>query len=139
MLVEELLGQARLAADLGRETVRANLTAAWGSFEASKLTILSFQAQVRANEIALNGVREEAKVGQRTTLDVLNAQQTLLNARVNLVSAQRDQVVYSYGLLSAVGQLSAITLGLRVAAYDPSLHYDQVKGKWIGTRTPDGN
>ena len=136
---KELLGQARLAADLGRETVRANLTAAWGSFEASKLTILSFQAQVRANEIALNGVREEAKVGQRTTLDVLNAQQTLLNARVNLVSAQRDQVVYSYGLLSAVGQLSAITLGLRVATYDPSLHYDQVKGKWIGTRTPDGN
>jgi outer membrane protein len=72
-------------------------------------------------------------------LDVLNAQQTLLNARVNLVSAQRDQVVYSYGLLSAVGQLSAMTLGLRVATYDPALHYDQVKGKWIGTRTPDGN
>ncbi len=136
---KEQLGQARLAADLTRETVRANVTSAWGSFEASKLTILSFQAQVRANEIALNGVREEAKVGQRTTLDVLNAQQTLLNSRVNLVSAQRDQVVYSYGLLSAVGQLSATTLGLRVTAYDPSLHYDQVKGKWIGTRTPDGN
>jgi outer membrane protein len=87
----------------------------------------------------LNGVREEAKVGQRTTLDVLNAQQTLLSSRVNLVTAQRDQVVYSYNLLSATGQLSAVTLGLRVPNYDPTLHYDQVKGKWIGTRTPDGN
>ena len=136
---KEQLGQARLNADLQREAIRSATTAAWGSFEASKLVILSYQAQVRANEIALNGVREEAKVGQRTTLDVLNAQQTLLNARVSLVTAQRDQVVYSYNLLSATGQLSALTLGLRVANYDPSLHYDQVKGKWIGTRTPDGN
>ena len=136
---KEQLGQARLNADLQRETIRSLTTSAWGSFETSKLTILSYQAQVRANEVALNGVREEAKVGQRTTLDVLNAQQTLLSSRVNLVTAQRDQVVYSYNLLSATGQLSAATLGLRVPNYDPTLHYDQVKGKWIGTRTPDGN
>ena len=136
---KEQLGQARLNADLQRESIRSLATAAWGSFETSKLTILSYQAQVRANEIALNGVREEAKVGQRTTLDVLNAQQTLLISRVSLVTAQRDQVVYSYNLLSTTGQLSALTLGLRVANYDPSLHYDQVKGKWIGTSTPDGN
>ncbi len=136
---KEQLGQARLNADLQRETIRSLTTSAWGSFETSKLTILSYQAQVRANEVALNGVREEAKVGQRTTLDVLNAQQTLLSSRVNLVTAQRDQVVYSYNLLSATGQLSAVTLGLRVPNYDPTLHYDQVKGKWIGTRTPDGN
>ena len=136
---KEQLGQARLNADLQRESIRSLTTSAWGSFETSKLTILSYQAQVRANEIALNGVREEAKVGQRTTLDVLNAQQTLLSARVNLVTAQRDQVVFSYNLLSATGQLSAATLGLRVPNYDPTLHYDQVKGKWIGTRTPDGN
>lgn len=136
---KEQLGQARLNADLQRESIRSLTTSAWGSFETSKLTILSYQAQVRANEIALNGVREEAKVGQRTTLDVLNAQQTLLSARVNLVTAQRDQVVFSYNLLSATGQLSAATLGLRVPTYDPTFHYDQVKGKWIGTRTPDGN
>ena len=133
------MGQARLNADLQRESIRSQATSAWGSFETSKLTILSYQAQVRANEIALNGVREEAKVGQRTTLDVLNAQQTLLSSRVNLVTAQRDQVVYSYNLLSAIGQLSVATLGLRVPNYDPTLHYDQVRGKWIGTRTPDGN
>ena len=94
---------------------------------------------MRANEIALEGVREEAKVGQRTTLDVLNAQQTLLNSRVSLVTAQRNQVVASYALLAATGQLSAATLALRVMTYDPTLHFDQVKDKWFGTRTPDGN
>ena len=136
---KETLGQARLAADVQRETVRSAVIAAWGAFQTTKLQIQSYQAQVRANEIALEGVREEAKVGQRTTLDVLNAQQTLLNSRVSLVTSQRDQVVASYGLLAASGQLSAATLGLRVDAYDPTLHFDQVKNKWIGTRTPDGN
>ena len=136
---KETLGQARLAADVQRETVRSAVVAAWGGFQTTKLQIQSYQAQVRANEIALEGVREEAKVGQRTTLDVLNAQQTLLNSRVSLVTAQRDQVVASYLLLAASGQLSASTLGLRVNTYDPTLHFDQVKNKWIGTRTPDGN
>ena len=70
---------------------------------------------------------------------MLNAQQTLLNSRVSLIGAQRDQVVNSYALLAAVGRLSSTTLGLGVVAYDPSIHFDQVKGKWIGTRTPDGN
>ena len=136
---KEQLGQSRLQVDLQRETIRSAVVAAWGGFQTTKLTIQSFQAQVRANEIALEGVREEAKVGQRTTIDVLNAQQTLLNSRVSLVTAQRTQVVTSYTLLAAVGKLSAATLGLRVATYDPALHFDQVKGKWIGTRTPDGN
>ena len=136
---KETLGQQRLAADVEREKVRSAVIAAWGSFQTTKLQIQSYQAQVRANEIALEGVREEAKVGQRTTLDVLNAQQTLLNSRVSLVTSQRDQVVASYGLLAASGQLSAATLGLRVDTYDPTLHFDQVKNKWIGTRTPDGN
>ena len=87
---------------------------------------------------ALAGVREEAKVGQRTTLDVLNAQQLLLNARVNLITAQRDRVVGSYALVSATGRLSSATLGLKVDRYDPTIHYDQVKDKWWGVGTPDG-
>ena len=136
---KELVGQARLQADVQRELVRSGVIVAWGGYQTTKLTIQSFQAQVRANEIALEGVREEAKVGQRTTLDVLNAQQTLLNSRVSLVTAQRNQVVASYALLAAAGLLSADTLGLRVTTYDPTLHFDQVKDKWIGTRTPDGN
>jgi outer membrane protein len=136
---KEQLGQARLQADLQRETIRAQVVSAWGAYQNTRLVIQSYQAQVRANEIALNGVREEAKAGTRTTLDVLNAQQLLLTSRANLISAQRDQVVNSYALLAATGRLSAQTLGLRAVVYDPTVHYEQVKDKWIGTRTPDGN
>ena len=90
----------------------------WGQLEAAKANIEATTAQVQAAEIALNGVREEARVGQRTTLDVLNAQQELVNARVALVTAQRDRVVASYTLLAAVGRLSPQVLGLHVPVYD---------------------
>ena len=89
-------------------------------------------------EIALNGVREEARVGQRTTLDVLNAQQVLVNARVALVTAQHDRVVASYTLLASVGRLSPQVLGLAVPVYDPMVHYQQVRDSWVGVRTPSG-
>ncbi|MBV9222333.1 MAG: TolC family protein, partial [Methylobacteriaceae bacterium] len=135
---KEQLGQTRLQVDLQRDIVRAAVVSAWGVYANSKAQIESAQAQVSASEIALNGVREEAKVGQRTTLDVLNAQQTLLNARVSLVTAQHDQVVASYALLSAIGRLSVDVLALRAARYDASIHFDQVKDKWWGLRTPDG-
>ncbi len=135
---KELATQARIQADLQREAVRANVVTSWGLLEASKAAIASNQAAVKAAEIALEGVREEARVGQRTTLDVLNAQQTLLNARVSLVSAQRDRVVASYVVMAAVGRLVANNLHLAVAEYDPTVHFDQVKDKWFGLRTPDG-
>jgi outer membrane protein len=105
---------------------------------AAKAQIQATQAQVSASEIALNGVREEARVGQRTTLDVLNAQQALVNARVSMVTAQRDRVVASYTLLAATGRLSAKVLGLKVIPYDPRVHYHQVRDAWVGVRTPDG-
>jgi outer membrane protein len=135
---KEQFGQARLQADLARDQVRAAVVSSWGVYQNARAVIQAQQAAVKAAEIALNGVREEAKVGQRTTLDVLNAQQALLNVRVNLVSAQRDRVVGSYSVLASAGMLSAQKLGLRVDAYDPTVHYDQVKDKWIGLRTPDG-
>ena len=135
---KEQLSQARLQADLQRDMIRANVVSSFGQLDAAKAVIRSSQAAVRASEIALDGVREEAKVGQRTTLDVLNAQQTLLQSRVNLVSAQRDRVVASYNVLSSVGRLSATTLGLAVITYDPTIHFTQVKDKWGGLRTPDG-
>ena len=91
----------------------------------------STTAQVNSAEIALNGVREEARVGQRTTLDVLNAQQELVNARVALVTAQHDRVVASYTLLAAVGALSMQRLGLNVQVYDPMVHYQQVRDAWV--------
>lgn len=135
---KEQLGQQELSTDLQRDKVRAAVVAAWGLNQNSQGIVKAAKAQVEAAEVALAGVREEAKVGQRTTLDVLNAQQTLLSARVQLVTAQHDQVVNSYNLLSAVGRLSVRTLGIAVAEYDPRTHFDQVKSKWFGVRTPDG-
>jgi len=136
---KEQLGQQQLQTDLQRDQVRAAVVAAWGANQNSAGVVRAAKAQVEASEVALAGVREEAKVGQRTTLDVLNAQQALLNSRVQLVTAQHDQVVNSYTLLSAIGRLSIPTLGLAVAEYDPRVHFDQVKNKWIGLDTPDGN
>ena len=135
---KESLGQARIEADVIREQVRAAIVSAWGSYDASSAVIAAQQAEVQAAQVALAGVREEAKVGQRTTLDVLNQQQLLLNAQATLISAQRDRVVAAYTLLSSVGRLTARDLKLKVAAYDPVVHYDQVRNKWIGTDTPDG-
>jgi outer membrane protein len=135
---KETLGQRRLDLDTARDQVRAQATQAWGQLEAAKAQIDATQAQVAATEIALNGVREEARVGQRTTLDVLNAQQDLVNARVSLVTAQRDRVVASYTVLSATGGLSPQILGLGIQTYDPMVHYQQVRDSWAGVRTPDG-
>jgi len=135
---KELVAQARLQADQQRDAVRASVVSSWGQLETAKSVILSSQAAVKAAEIALNGIREEARVGQRTTFDVLTAQQTLLNARVQLVTAQRDRVVASYTVMAAIGRLTASNLNLTVVAYDPTVHFDQVKDKWIGLRTPDG-
>ncbi|QGM99064.1 TolC family outer membrane protein [Methylocystis parvus] len=135
---KEQLGQARLNADVQRDSVRASVVSSYGLLETAKASIVSGQAAVKAAETALAGVREEAKVGQRTTLDVLNAQQSLLNARVNLVLSQRDRVVASYAALGSIGRLSAGELNLAVSLYDPAIHYDQVRSKWFGVDTPDG-
>jgi outer membrane protein len=135
---KENLAQQRLNLELTRDQTRANTVTAWGQLVAGKAQVASAQSQVTASEIALNGVREEAKAGQRTTLDVLNAQQALVNARVALVTAQHDRVVASYSVLSAVGRLSPIVLKLPTTTYDPSVHYQQVRDSWYGVRTPDG-
>ncbi|AMN41841.1 TolC family type I secretion outer membrane protein [Rhodoplanes sp. Z2-YC6860] len=135
---KELLQQQRVNLDNQRDIQQQNLVQTWGALDAAKAAVLANQTAVNAAEIALNGVREEARVGQRTTLDVLNAQQELVNARVALVSAQRDRVVNSYGVLAAVGGLSPQTLRLDVPIYDPVVHYHQVRDTWAGVRTPDG-
>jgi outer membrane protein len=135
---KETLAQQRLNLETTRDQTRANAVTAWGQLVAGKAQVASAQAQVSASEIALNGVREEAKAGQRTTLDVLNAQQTLVNARVALVTAQHDRVVASYSVLNAIGRLSPQVLNLATTTYDPSVHYQQVRDSWFGVRTPDG-
>jgi outer membrane protein len=130
---KETLGQRQLEADSARFAVRSAIAGAWSQYETANARLKSAKAQIAAAEIALNGVREEAKVGQRTTLDVLISSQNLLGAQVNLVSAQHDRVVASYQVLASVGRLSAARLGLKVASYDPKKHYDASKSRATGT------
>jgi outer membrane protein len=135
---KETLAQQRFNLDTVRDQTRANVVTAWGQLVAGKAQVMSAQSQVTASETALDGVRDEARAGQRITLDVLNAQQALVNARVALVTAQHDRVVASYAVLNAVGRLSPQVLNLAASAYDPSVHYRQVRDNWFGVRTPDG-
>ncbi len=135
---KESVAQQRLNLEQVRDQTRSNVVTAWGQLVAGKAQVASAQSQVSASEIALNGVREEAKAGQRTTLDVLNAQQALVNARVALVTAQHDRVVASYAVLNAIGRLAPQVLGLKTNVYDPSVHYHQVRDSWAGVRIPDG-
>ena len=135
---KEQLGAAKIQVDLARDTVRYNVVAAWGMLQAANASITAYKAQVEASQLALNGVIEEQRVGQRTTLDVLNQQTSLITAQSNLVNAERSRIVGSFQLVAAVGRLDAQHLRLKVAAYDPGAHYEAVKDKWIGLRTPDG-
>jgi len=135
---KEVLDQARIQLDAARDTVREETISAWGTLDAARAQIRAADSETTAQNLVLSGIIEEQKVGQATTLDVLNAQQTLLSARVAFVTAQHDRVVASYTLLAAIGKLNAETLGLDVASYDPVQHYVQVRDKWGGLRTPDG-
>jgi outer membrane protein len=137
-LDKETVGQQRLNVDQVRDQTRANVVQAWGQLQAAKAEVEAAIRQNDASERALNGVRNEAGAGQRTTLDVLNSEQALVNARVSLIVAQHDRVVASYSLLSAVGRLTAQDLRLPVLIYDPMVHYQQIRDAWFGLRTPDG-
>jgi outer membrane protein len=135
---KEALGQARIDTDVNRDRVRQAVAAAWAQYTASQEAAAANRELVAAARLALSGVVEERNVGQRTTLDVLNAQADVTNAQINLVSSERDVVVASYAILSAIGRLSASQLGLQVAIHRPEEHYNAVKDKWFGLRTPDG-
>ncbi|GEO41011.1 outer membrane protein/adhesin transport system outer membrane protein [Skermanella aerolata] len=126
-------GQRRIQIEESRRQVVENAIRAWEGLTTARATIESRQSQVRASEIALEGVRQEALVGSRTTLDTLDSEQELLDARVQLVQAQRNEMVAAFSVLSATGQLSARQLGLKVPFYDHTKHYNQVRGKWWGT------
>ena len=135
---KEEYGLRKVEIDLARDQVRAAVVTAWATVEASREAIAAANEGVEAANIALTGVQEEQRVGQRTTLDVLNQQQELLNARETLVVAQRDLDFASFSLISAMGRLTAEALSLPTPAYDPVEHYQAVKDKWYGVKTPDG-
>jgi len=119
------------------DNVRAAVVSAYSQQEAAIASVAANRTQLRASRLALSGAVEERKVGQRTTLDVLNTQQNVINAQISLVTSEREVVVAGYALLSAVGRLNASKLGLRVKIYQPEDHYIAVKDKWFGLRTPD--
>ncbi|MBK5919692.1 hypothetical protein CCR80_01405 [Rhodothalassium salexigens] len=118
--------------------VYADVRSAWEQFRAARASIESTSSQVSANEIALEGVRQEAAVGSRTTLDVLDAEQELLNSRVELVRAERNQFAAAFALLRAVGLLNAREMALDVEYYDPTYNYRRVKWKHYGFGVTDG-
>lgn len=106
--------------------------AAWSQQQAARAQLASDRTAVESNRIALAGVREEEKVGQRTKLDVLNAEQSFLNAQVNLVLTRRNVIVNDYALLQAIGRLNMQELGGVSEIYDAEEHYFEVRRKWWG-------
>jgi outer membrane protein len=122
-----------------RSETQSLVVAAWSQFVAATAAVESDQTAVDANRIALAGVREEERVGQRTLLDVLNAEQELLNAQVNLVTDQRNLVVASYAVLSAIGRLNAQELGVATLVYDAQEHYHEVRNKWFDINITHGD
>jgi TolC family type I secretion outer membrane protein len=133
---KETLGQSKNLVDSAIRSTSQTATQAWQKLQAARAKIVSFEAAVKANNIAYAGLVEENRVGTRTTFDVLQGQQDLFGSEVSLVNAQHDEAVASYQILAVVGQLTAEQLGLQVKYYNPQVHYDAVKDKWIGTTPP---
>ncbi len=136
---KETLGQRRIEVDQSVDSVRAAVVSAYSQYQGAKASFAANQEQLKAAKLALEGAVEERKVGQRTTLDVLDTQTQVINAQIALANSSRDIKVAGYAILSAIGRLSAKQLGLQVAVYDPKVHKEAVEDKWFGLRTPSGN
>jgi outer membrane protein/adhesin transport system outer membrane protein len=125
-------GAARMTVEQVLRTVEQNAVTAWQGLATTRASIGAYQAAVRANELAADGMRQQVAVGASTVIDLLNTEQTLLNARVNLVKAHHDENVAIFSVLAAVGGLSAQTLKLPVPYYDYEAYYHAVRNKWFG-------
>jgi outer membrane protein len=130
---KQTAGQARVQVDEARRAVIENATSSWETLVTARASIESQQAQVSSAEVALDGVQREASVGSRTVLDVLDQEQELLQARVNLVGSRRDAAVAEFQVKAAMGALNAQVLGLPVEIYDTESNYNKVKDQWWGT------
>lgn len=129
---KDVVRQRQSDLDAIYRSVRQNVTDAWQALVTARSSIEAITEQVRAAEIALDGSRQEALVGQRTTLDVLDQENDLFEAEVDLVSAQRDEIVASYSLKAAVGGLTAKDLDLPVEVYDIDANYNDARSRWFG-------
>ena len=135
---KEITAQSRLVLDQVRNQARTAAVSAWVANEGAKIAVSASESEVKAATVALQGVQREAAGGQRTTVDVLNSQADLIQAKARLIGALRDRVIASYTLLSAVGHLDVKTLNLNTPDYLPEVHYQQVRDAWHGLRTPSG-
>jgi TolC family type I secretion outer membrane protein len=133
---QETVGQRRSQIDDARRQVVQSATQAYENVVANRAKIESLRVAIRAAEIALEGVQQEATVGSRTVLDILNAEQDLFTTRVNLVRAQHDEIVSEFQLVAAIGRLTAVDLRLPVTLYEVDRHYEEVRNKWIGFNSP---
>ena len=115
-----------------RTEQQQTLVASWSQLEAARAQLESDRVAVESNKVALSGVREEEKVGQRTLLDVLNAEQEYLNSQVAWRPTRRNLVVAGYAVIAAMGRLDAAWIGAAAYVYDPVVHYKEVRNKWIG-------
>ena len=129
---KQVVNQRRNDLESVARSVREETTTAWQALVTARSRITSIRAQVEAAEIALEGSQREAEVGQRTTLDVLDQENDLFQAGVDLVQAQRDEIVASYRLKAAVGQLTAPELNLPVDVYDSDAYYQAVRNRLFG-------
>ena len=136
---KEVTAQSRLVLDQVRNQARTAAIGAWVAHEGAKVAVSASESEVRAATVALQGVSKEAQGGQRTTVDVLNSQADLIQAKARLIGAQRDRVIASYTLLSAIGRLDVKNLNLNTPDYLPEVHYHQVRDAWHGLRTPSGH
>lgn len=133
---KENVNRIRLLVDNTRRSVVENAASTFEDYKTALAQIESLRSEVQSAEIALDGVQQEATVGARTVLDVLDAEQELLDAQVSLVVADRNAVVAAFTLLSALGRLTAQDLGLPVEIYDYDQHYLAVESKYYGTEPP---
>lgn len=128
----EAEGQKKYEIEDARDKVREIAIRAWRNLKTAQAAIEATKAQKDSAELALHGVQEEQKAGTRTVLDTLNAEQEVLNANVDLVQAEHDETLARLQIKAATGNLTARSLRLKVDAYDPAAHYNDVRGKWIG-------
>jgi TolC family type I secretion outer membrane protein len=129
---KQLAAQARMQIEEAQRQAIEDATSGWEALATARARIQSLNAEVRAANIALEGVQQEALVGSRTVLDVLDAEQELLDAKVELVRAERDEIVARFDVLNAVGHLTGPKLKLPVGYYDTSIHYNAMRQKFFG-------
>jgi TolC family type I secretion outer membrane protein len=135
---KEVLTQRRYAQDDMARSVEAQITAAWDRSATAADRLQSVQVQLDAATFAVEGVRQEALVGTRSVLEMLDAEEELFRAQVELARGEAERVLAAFGLRAAMAELTAGALDLPVAAYDPDAHLERARGRWFGTAPATG-